>query len=124
MLMGLVLLVVMIPLFYRLRLVEYSLMDGQDKAIKNMLVSNMQMRYNCLWMFKLDVSFWWYFLLQGLAAVVAYGDVILGVQGDVAYWVCFLASAAIQLVLGWKFLPYVQTSYALAYDEITKKGQV
>lgn len=120
---GAAALTLLIPLLYRLRLVEFSLMDGQDRAIKNMLTSNLHMRGHCVWMFKLDVSFWWYFLLQGLTAVVAYGDIILGIETDVAYWVCVLASAILQLVLGWKFLPYVQTTYALAYDEITKNGQ-
>lgn len=125
-LIGIVLLVALIPVLYRLRLVEFSLMDGQEKALKNMAWSNFRMRGKCFWMFKLDVSFWWYFLLQGLAVAVAYGDQLFG-GGDVAYWVFYVLSTAAQLAIGWAFLPYVQSSYALAYDEITKddkKGQV
>ena len=120
---GILLLVVFIPVMYRLRLVEFSLADGKEKALQNMLRSNYVMRGHCFWMFRLDLSFWWYFLLQGLAAVLAYGDLLIG--GDVAYWVFYLLSAAAQLFIGWKFLPQVHTTYALAYDMLLdKKGQV
>lgn len=118
-LIAIVLLVVLIPVLYRLRLVEFSLVDGMEKALQNMALSNFRMRGSCLWMFRLDVSFWWYFLLQGLAVTLAYGDVIFG-GGDVAYWVFYLLSAIAQLFIGWAFLPQVQAAYALAYEEITK----
>ena len=121
-LIGIVLLVVLIPMLYRLRLVEFSLMDGREKALKNMLESNFLMRGKCLWMFKLDLSFWWYFLLQALAAAVSYGDLLFN-GSDAAYWIFYIFSAGAQLALGWQFLPRVQTAYALAYDEITKTGQ-
>ncbi len=121
-LIALVLLVALIPVFYRLRLVEFSLVDGKERALLNMAHSNFRMRYNCLWMFKLDLSFWWYFLLQGLAAALAYGDLLFG-GGDVAYWVFYLLSAGAQLFIGWRFLPTVQASYALAYEEITKEDK-
>ena len=122
-LIGILLLVVFIPVMYRLRLVEFSLADGKEKALQNMLRSNYVMRGYCFWMFRLDLSFWWYFLLQGLATVLAYGDLLIG--GDVAYWVFYILSAAAQLFIGWKYLPQVHTSYALAYDILLdKKGQV
>ncbi len=116
----LVLLVLFIPVLYRLRLVEFSLVDGQHKALRNMAQSNVQMWGKCFWMFRLDLSFWWYFLLQLLTAALAYGDLLVG-GGDVAYWAFYLVSAGAQLALGWWYLPRVQTTYALAYDEITKK---
>lgn len=118
-LIAVVLLVVLIPVMYRLRLVEFSLVDGMERALQNMARSNYLMRGKCLWMFRLDISFWWYFLLQGLAAALAYGDLLVG-GGDLAYWIFYLLSAFMQLVLGWVFLPRVQASYALAYDEILK----
>ena len=122
-LIGILLLVVFIPVMYRLRLVEFSLVDGKEKALQNMLRSNYVMRGHCFWMFRLDLSFWWYFLLQGLATVLAYGDLLIG--GDVAYWVFYILSAGAQLFIGWKFLPQVHTTYALAYDVLLdKKGQV
>ena len=118
-LIAIVLLAALIPVLYRLRLVEFSLVDGMEKALQNMALSNFRMRGKSLWMFRLDVSFWWYFLLQGLAVTLAYGDLIFG-GGDVAYWVFYLLSAIAQLFIGWAFLPQVQATYALAYEEITK----
>lgn len=117
---AIVLLVVMTPVMYRLRLTEFYLVDGMERALQNMVTSNLRMRGNCLWMFKLDISFWWYFLLQGLAAALAYGDVLVG-GGDVAYWVFYLLSACAQIAVGWAFLPRVQTSYALAYETLAKE---
>lgn len=125
-LIAIVLLAVFIPVSYRLRLVEFSLVDGEEKALKNMVTSNLRMRGNCLWMFKLDISFWWYYLLQALAAALAYGDLLFP-GSDVAYWVFYLLSAAAQLAIGYAYLPRVQTAYALAYEEITadeNNGQV
>lgn len=125
-LIVIVLLAVFIPVSYRLRLVEFSLVDGEEKALKNMVTSNLRMRGNCLWMFKLDISFWWYYLLQALAAALAYGDLLFP-GSDVAYWVFYLLSAAAQLAIGYAYLPRVQTAYALAYEEITadeNNGQV
>lgn len=118
-LIAVVLLAALTPALYRLRLVEFSLVDGSEKALQNMAMSNFRMRGNCFWMFRLDLSFWWYFLLQGLTVVLAYGDAIFG-GGDVAYWVFYLLSAGAQLAIGWAFLPQVQAAYALAYEEITK----
>ena len=119
--MGVMLLVILLPVFYRLRLLPFALTDGHEKALQNMLRSNFLMRGNCLWLFKLDVSFWWYFLLNGLAVVLAYGDLLVG--GDIAYWGFYILSAGAQLLLGWKFLPQVQTTYALAYDTIVNKKE-
>lgn len=118
-LIAVVLVAVLLPVLYRLRLVEFSLADGTERALQNMALSNYRMRGKCWWMFKLDVSFWWYYLLQALAAVLAYGDQLFG-GGDVAFWAFYLVSAGLQLVLGWLFLPQVQAAYALAYEEITK----
>ena len=117
-LIGVALLVTMLPLLYRLRLVEFSLVDGEEKALKNLAWSNHRMRGKCFWMFKLDLSFWWFFLLQGLAAVLAYGDLLFG-GGDVTYWIFYVLSAGAQLAIGWAFFPKVQATYALAYEEIT-----
>lgn len=117
-LIGIALLVTILPIIYRLRLVEFSLVDGEEKALKNLAMSNFRMHGKCFWMFRLDLSFWWYFLLQGLAAALAYGDLLIN-SGDAAYWIFYLLSAGAQLVIGWAFLPKVQATYALAYEEIT-----
>ena len=122
-LVGVLVIVALTFVSYRLRLVEFALVDGRERALQNMLESNRNMRGKCGFLFRLDLSFWWYFLLQVLASVLAYGDLLIG--GDVAYWVFCLLSAGVQLLLGWAFLPRVQTTYALVYDMLAnKEGQV
>lgn len=114
---GLVLLVLLVPVLYRLRLTSFALVDGQDKALLNIVESNRAMRKKCFWMARLDLSFWWYFLLQGLAVALAYGDRLLG-GGEVWYWVFYLVSLGAQLGISWAFMPRVETAYALAYEAL------
>ena len=113
--------VVLIPLLYRLRLADYLVLDGTDKALYALRLSSHSMRGNRLTLFKLDVSFWWYYLLLGLCTVLAYGDKLLPVLGicmnaDVAFWLFYGLSICAQLVITWRFAPLIQTTYAMFYD--------
>lgn len=121
-LIGIAIVALLIPISYRLRLTEFSLMDGEERALLNMANSNRKMRGNCLSYFRLDLGFWWYYALQALASVLAYGDVFFG-NNPVAYWGFYIASCVAQLVIGYFFLPSVMTTYAVAYDEITKEKE-
>lgn len=118
---AVVIIALLLPISYRLRLTEFQLMDGEERALKNMATSYRKMRGNCFAFFRLDLGFWWYYLLQALAAALAYGDVLVG--GDVAYWGFYLASAVCQILIGWHFMPRVMTTYAVAYDEIVKEKE-
>lgn len=120
-LIGVVILALLVPISYRLRLTEFSLMDGEEKALKNMVNSNRKMRGNCWKFFRLDLSFWWYYLLQALAATLAYGDALF--PGEVAYWGFYIASGVAQLLVGYFFMPRVMTTYAVAYEELTKEKE-
>ena len=121
-LIGIAMILVLIPASYRMRLSTYCLLDGQDRALQNLLEGNRTMRRNCLWMFRLDLSFWWYYLLQGLLAVVANLDLIVG-GGQVWYWVFFLVSGLGQMALGWAALPKAETAFALAYEQLRPKQE-
>lgn len=118
---AVVIVALLLPISYRLRLTEFQLMDGEERALRNMAASYRKMRGNCFSFFRLDLGFWWYYLLQALAAALAYGDALVG--GDVAYWGFYLASAACQILIGWHFMPRVMTTYAVAYDEIIKEKE-
>lgn len=121
-LIGIAIVALLVPISYRLRLVEFSLMDGEERALLNMANSYRKMRGNCLSFFRLDLSFWWYYALQALASVLTYGDVFFGNDSG-AYWGFYIASCGAQLVIGYFFLPRVMTTYAVAYDEITKEKE-
>ena len=71
-----------IPLFYNYRMVNYVIIDkpalGAMAALRE---SKQMMRGNRIALFKLDISFWWYYLAMLLATTVAYGDMILAMLG-------------------------------------------
>lgn len=115
--------VVLIPVFYRFRLSDWAVMDDTTGALRAMKLSAYWMHGRRKWLFRLDLSFWWYFALMALTSLIAYGDRLLpafGVQlhPDVAAFVFYLLSAAVQLAVAWRFASQVQTTYALAYDAL------
>lgn len=125
-LFGVIFTAVMIPLLYRLRLAEFAVMDkpgtGAFAALK---CSNQSMRNNAWKLFKVDLQFWWFYLLQILVAVLCYGDTILKLAGislpiseDGAFFLFYLLYALCQLVLHTLFWGRVQTTYALVYDDL------
>ena len=123
--MLVVFLVVGLPFLYRYRMARFALIDGENRGIGCLAKSKQLMRRNRLRLFKLDVSFWWYYLLQILLTLVAYGDsllVLLGVtlpiSATVSYWLFYGLYMALRLVFAWKFAAYIQTSYAHFYDAV------
>ena len=119
--------VVLIPMLYRLRLADFAIMDTAPGARAAFRESGARMRGNRFQFFKLDLSFWWYYGLQLLAASVAYGDLLtawldLPINQDVAYFGFYFLSLVCQLLLAWKFAPGVMTTYAAAYEELKIKN--
>ena len=112
---GALMIALLIPLAYRLRLVSTAILDGENKVIHSMFASWKNMRTHCKQLFFLDLRFWPYFLLTGFATVVAYGDQLLGLSGDVAYWSAILLSLAIQVLAAAVYLPRFHTAQAKFY---------
>ena len=76
-----------LPISYRLRMVNYAVLDAPRKgALAAMRLSFQLMRRNCISLFRLDLSFWWYYLLQLLLSFLCYGDVLLGLAGIMLPW--------------------------------------
>ena len=115
-------------LFYRFRLGMYLLMDGREPRCLNALrVSRWRMMGNKTAMLRLDLSFWWYYLLQALALAVCYLEawlpalgVELPVNGLALGLSTYLAYAVCQLVLDLLVKNRVEVTYALAYDAIVQ----
>lgn len=112
---GLLLLVLLIPLFYRLRLVTLRILDGDKRVLPAMLTSWKSTRGHCKQLFFLDLKFWGYYALSILASVAAYGDQLLGITGDIAYWTCILLSLGIQILATLWYLPRLHTAQAQFY---------
>ena len=123
--------VLVIPLFYRLRMMEFVLMDQpQNGALYAYRVSRYLMRGNCWRLFKLDLQFWWFYLLEVLAACLFYSDwamqlmgIDLGLSPDVMFFAaCVLGLAAQAALYVWR-KGQIVTAYALVYRELMPKEQ-
>lgn len=124
-------LAVMIPILaiflYSVRLSLYFIIDYPGMgAVRAMATSASAMRGRKLQLFKLDLSFWWYYALELVLMFVCYLDLILPLLGiqlpfnaTVGYFFFLALYGVLQLVLHiWK-KPEIETTYALAYHFIT-----
>ena len=121
--------VLFLPLYiwlaYGFRLALYLVMDGAAGGVQAHFLSLRLMRGYKWQLLKLDLSFWWYYALTVLAAVVGYLDVILELMGiavpvdaTVMYFATMGAYCLMQIALAlWKKCP-VDAAYALAYEAI------
>ncbi len=120
------LLVVLVPLTYKFRLATYCLLDKPEKgALRAIQDSRLAMRYRAWDMLKLDLSFWWFYLLEALLVVVNYLDLILEGAGvtlpwsaEVGYVVVFVLYAVGQLALYRWRKNEVAVTYAVVYDTL------
>ena len=123
---AVVLAVLCIPLFYRLRFSELAIMEsGNNSALAAMSRSMRMTRGRCMQLFRLDLSFWGYYLLLFVASSVADGGVLLSylnVQLPVSHVVVSLLLRIVgiggMLLLAWRWKSHVQTTYACLYDNI------
>lgn len=125
---AVVLLAALIPVTYRLRLADMFIIDEHCGARVAMLESNRRMKGHCVQYFRLDLSFWWYYLAQLAVTAIAYGDLALNALGvainpDVSYFLFFGISALGQFLLIWRCAPMIFTAHALAYETLTPEEE-
>ena len=118
---GLLLAAAAIPLFYRVRFADFALMDG-SRAAKSLVDSIKLTRKNCLQIAKIDLSFWWFYLLQVLSIAIGYTDSVLPLLGvtlplsqEVSFFLFSSLSLLAQGLLVWRYQDVVLTTYGLAY---------
>ena len=128
MFLGLALLICA-PVFYGYRMVGYCILSGRG-ALMAMKESSRMMKGHKLDLFKLDCSFWWFYLAQGLTTVILYGDVLLNFLGvplpwsaTVSYYVFYVLSLLAEGLVYYCFLNRVETAYATAYNILRPKSQ-
>lgn len=118
--------VLFIPVSYRLRMVDYVLLDKPGLGARAVLREIAKlMKKNCFALFKVDLSLWWYYALTALAAVVCYGDAILAMAGillpwskHVSYFVFYGLYLAVLFAITYFLRNRVEVTYALAYEYI------
>lgn len=121
---GVLFAAVAIPLFYRLRLADYYLLDVPGcRARQAMALSRKALRRKCMALLRLDFHFWWFYLAEGVIAVIGYGDVLAGLLGlpltgsGVYFGVSLLALAA-RLALYWFCRNRVAVTYVKFYQAL------
>lgn len=120
---GVLLAVVTIFLFYRMRMATFAIMDDAPNARTAIAMSFRMMRKNGFSLFRADMRFLWFYILKVLIAVVAYGDVLLGFAGitlpvnsDILFLGFYILYALLELWLNWQWGAYIQTTYAHCYQ--------
>lgn len=119
------------PVTYQYRMVPYCLCDApRPGALAAMRESRAMMRRNRFALFRLDLGFWWYYLLQILIAVVAYGDMLLPLMGvrlpwsdTASYFLFYALSLLVQLAVYCFFMNRVHVTYATAYESLRPQPQ-
>lgn len=108
---------------YRFRMATYLILDHPHmRAMETLRMSSYQLRGNLGALFKLDLSFLWFFVLQVLIAMLAYGDYLLAafqvqlpISTDVAYFAFLVLSLACQAGLFIWARNRVEVTYAKFY---------
>ena len=126
---GVMFVLVAVPSLYRFRMADFIIMDEPRVGGMIALVGSGQlMRRNRWKMFKLDLSFWWYYLAMGLCYLLGSADMVLeglGVQiAGVSQWVwlgLYVAAQLLLLAVYWRSHSYVQTTYAAAFDALRQQ---
>lgn len=119
-------LLLMAPVYYRYRMVTFCLAEEPRRgALAAMGKSRRLMRRNCIALFRLDLSLWWYYLAQTVISLLCYGDVLLSMMGivlpwsdTVSFYVFYLLSMVLQVGLYYLAMNRVYAVYAVAYDAL------
>ena len=116
-------LIVGIFVSYRFRMATFLILDHpRMRAMETLRMSTYQLRGNMTALFKLDLSFLWFYALDVLFAMLAYGDYLLSLFGvplpmsaEAAYFVFLLLSLACQGALFIWARNRVDVTYAKFY---------
>ena len=113
-------LIVMLPLSYGYRMSFYRIMDNNPPRARRAIAQSRAMMKGRKWkLFRLDLSFWWYYLLQGLvsAVMIIVAEQLYGVIPG-ADLLCSIVLCSFLFLIYRIYLAYVETTYALFYDRI------
>lgn len=114
------------PLYYRLRLADYLLLDnpklGAMQAVRMSTLLTLRKRMQ---LFLLDLRFWWFYLGLGLCMAVCYAPVALSWPGIMlpqwADYACYGGYLVLQFGLTVLARNKVELTWAVAYESLMKK---
>lgn len=100
---ALALIAVLVPISYRLRFTNYMILHGWIGVMSAMTTSFALTKGRVWTMFKLDLSYWWYYLASGLLMGVYIAVVLLGYNlgfsFNTIFWLCYVVYALGRLAL-------------------------
>ena len=116
------------PMYYGMRMADFALLDDpKSGAMAAIRRSKAMLHKNKLALAGLDLSFWWFYLLDGLLLCLCYGDAILPMLGvelpfdaDTAYFVFYVLYLAAQVALYTALRNKVECTYAVGYDVLNR----
>lgn len=125
-------LIALLPVLYRLRLSDYFLMDEPEYgALAAMVRSGRAMKGHRLQLAALDVSFWWYYLVEALTLCVPYLPLLLpavGItlpfSGEVTSLIFLAVTLALQLTLYILTRNRVTMTYVQAYKALSAESEI
>lgn len=117
-------------LFYRYRMTHYIILDNEETGgVKAALDSKGLMKKKKLAMFRLDLSFWWFYLPQILGLLLPIGALLISgfhaapsARAEMICWVVAGCSLVLRLIIGVIGKPQVAAAYALFYEELSSPG--
>ena len=112
-----------LPMYYRYRMTTYLIMDNEDMGgLRAMLTSRVMTYRRRMELFKLDLSFWWFYVLELVLTAIGFGDLLLAAAGvelpfsvDAAFWVFQCLALAAQVGLYYLARPKMEATYAHCY---------
>ena len=132
---GVLLLALAGPKYYSFRMADYCLMDDpRGSALIALRRSSLMLHKNRLALLKLDLHFWWFYLLDGLTLLLCYGETLLPLVGiqlpitpEIAYFLFYALYLGAQIGLSVWARNKVECTYAAGYEclkqDIDKKLQ-
>ena len=121
----------LLPKIYQFRMANYCLLDSSRPGASAALgQSRMMMQGNRMTLFRLDLDFWWFYGLEILITLVAYGDLLLPMVGvtfpwsaTVSYFLFYILSLVMQISIYYLFMNRVNVTYAAFYEAIRPRPQ-
>jgi uncharacterized membrane protein len=118
--------VLVLPVVYRFRMASYVIIDKPGMgALAALRESRKMMRGNCLKLLKLDLSYWWYFLVLLVIASVGNLDLWLPLFGirlpmnsDVAYFLFYGLYLVLQIGAYCLLRNRIEVTYGLVYNAL------